>query len=67
MLAPQFLFRSVIIITAVAHNINIEHIILENVMAFLFVGALEYMFFTKIALHYVPTMPSLMEQNLSMV
>ena len=43
---------------------HIGYIILENVIIFAFIGMVEYTFFTKIAIKYIPTTPSLMIQSL---
>ena len=45
-------------------NVNIGHIILENIVVFIFVGAVEFWFFTHIAMKYVPTSPSLIVNTL---
>lgn len=37
---------------------EILYLIMENLCTFLFVGIVEYLFFTRVALHYVPTLPS---------
>ena len=37
---------------------EIAYLILENLCTFAFVGIIEYMFFTNVALHFVPTLPS---------
>ena len=37
---------------------EIVSLILENLCTFAFVGIIEYLFFTRVALHYVPTLPS---------
>jgi len=39
--------------------IPVKHILLENAVTFFFVGIIEYFFFTKIAVKYVPSKPSL--------
>lgn len=39
--------------------IPIKHILLENAVTFFFVGIIEYFFFTKIAVKYIPSKPSL--------
>ena len=38
---------------------NIKHVIIENIITFIFVGIFEIAFFTKIILYYSPVMPSL--------
>jgi hypothetical protein len=45
-------------------DVSIKHILIENVIVFLCVGMVEYMFFTKIAIKYVPTSPSLLTNTL---
>jgi hypothetical protein len=41
-------------------NIDIKPIIFENIILFIFVGITEYIFFTNIAIKYIPTKPSLL-------
>ena len=41
----------------------IGHILLENGLTFLFVGLVEYLFFTRVALHYIPSKPSAMANS----
>lgn len=41
-------------------NVPLKEILLENTFTFLFVGVIEFIFFTKIAIHYVPAPPTLM-------
>ena len=41
-------------------NINILEIIQINIFTFLGIGIVEYLFFTRVALDYVPTSPSLL-------
>lgn len=43
---------------------NVGFIVLENLLIFAFIGMVEYTFFTKIAIKYIPTTPSLMIQSL---
>lgn len=38
--------------------IPIGHVMLENLITFIFVGFVEYLFFTRVALKYIPTPPS---------
>lgn len=38
--------------------IPIGHVMLENIITFIFVGFIEYLFFTRVALKYIPTPPS---------
>ena len=40
------------------YHIHWGHILIENSIIFAFVGLIEYVFFTQIALNYVPTSPS---------
>ena len=44
-------------------NLHLEKIIVENVVAFTFIGAFEYYFFTRIAASYVPIAPSFISQE----
>jgi hypothetical protein len=39
-------------------HLNIKDILLENMIAFVFIGMTEYLFFTKIAMNYIPVEPS---------
>jgi protein-S-isoprenylcysteine O-methyltransferase Ste14 len=41
-------------------NISILEIIKENIILFIFVGLTEFIFFTKIAMKYIPSKPSLL-------
>lgn len=41
-------------------NTGIWHIIIENAVVFIFIGIVEYWFFTNVAMKYIPTSPSLM-------
>ena len=40
--------------------IPLKDILIENGLTFFFVGIIEYLFFTKVALNFVPTKPSLL-------
>jgi preprotein translocase subunit Sss1 len=40
--------------------IPIQHILFENIIAFAFIGVVEYLFFTRIALKFIPAPPSLL-------
>jgi hypothetical protein len=42
------------------YDVNIREIVFLNAITFMFVGGIEYMFFTKVGLKYVPAPPSLM-------
>lgn len=45
--------------TIVLHiDINLKHIIMENTITFIFIGIIEFMFFTYIASKYIPVPPS---------
>lgn len=41
-------------------NFDVWHIIIENAIVFIFIGIVEYWFFTNIAMKFIPTSPSLM-------
>jgi len=43
---------------------TVRHIILENVITFIFIGAFEYLFFINVAFKYIPTKPSLLTKSL---
>ena len=45
-------------------NVSIKHLIIENIIIFILIGIVEYMFFTRIAIKYIPTTPSLMINTL---
>ena len=45
-------------------KINIGGIILSNLVTFICIGLIEYLFFTHIALKYVPTPPSLLTSTI---
>jgi hypothetical protein len=45
-------------------NTSVGHIIVENIIVFIFVGMVEFWFFTNIAIKYIPTSPSLMVNTL---
>lgn len=38
-------------------DIHMKHVLLENLILFSIIGVIEYLFFTKIATHFVPVMP----------
>jgi hypothetical protein len=52
------LFVIILIKTNSISLITIVHVIGENILTFILVGIVEYLFFTKIALNYVPSLPS---------
>jgi hypothetical protein len=58
------LFFLIIIIFVLSYSCNkctgISSIIKENIITFMFVGIVEYLFFTQIAFKYVPAPPSTM-------
>ena len=39
---------------------DIWHIVIENIIVFIFIGIVEYWFFTNVAMKFIPTSPSLM-------
>jgi hypothetical protein len=39
------------------YDISLREIIVENIVIFIFVGAVEYFFFTRIAAKYIPVTP----------
>jgi hypothetical protein len=41
-------------------NIPIGHILVKNIIIFTFIGIIEFMFFTKVAIKYIPVSPSTM-------
>lgn len=43
---------------------GINYIILENIITFIFIGIVEYLFFTKVAFKYVPSPPSTLVTSL---
>ena len=43
---------------------GINSIILENIITFIFIGIVEYLFFTKVAFKYVPSPPSTLVTSL---
>ena len=54
---------SVIMTLSIGCDRNLKYlkfIIIENLVIFSFIGLIEYLFFTKIAINYIPTTPSLM-------
>ena len=38
-------------------DIHMKHVLIENLVLFSIIGGIEYLFFTKIATHFVPVMP----------
>jgi hypothetical protein len=45
-------------------SVNLTHILIENVVIFICIGIVEYMFFTRVAIKYVPVVPSTMTNTL---
>ena len=45
-------------------EMNIGYIIKENIITFIFIGIVEYLFFTQIAFKYVPAPPSTLVNSL---
>lgn len=41
-------------------KVNISHILIENVVIFTCIGIVEFLFFTRVAIKYVPVLPSTM-------
>ena len=55
------LLTIVLTVTFECHkNVSIGHILIENVIIFICIGIVEYMFFTKVAVKYIPVSPSIM-------
>jgi len=44
-------------------NINLKELMLENAVTFSFIGIVEYLFFTRVALKFVPVEPSFITQQ----
>jgi hypothetical protein len=49
--------------TLLPNNINVSEIVLENVITFIFVGAIEYWFFTTYAFNFIPMPASLISSS----
>ena len=45
-------------------DINIKKILLENIIVFSFIGAIEFLFFTKIASKYIPVTPDMLTDTI---
>ena len=43
---------------------SLNHIIIENTIVFILIGIVEYTFFTKVAIKFIPTPPSLLVNTL---
>jgi hypothetical protein len=46
------------------HSVPFGRLILKNIIIFIFVGAIEYIFFTNIAMKYIPSPPTLLVKTL---
>jgi len=58
------LFSITLLITKNINYEDIKDLLFENVISFTIIGIIEYLFFTNIALYYVPTPPSHILKNL---
>jgi uncharacterized BrkB/YihY/UPF0761 family membrane protein len=58
------LFTITLLITKNINYTEIKQLLFENIILFLIVGIIEFLFFTKIALKYVPAPPSLLLNSL---
>ena len=58
------LFTFYLIRTNAINTHQIKEICIENVLTFILVGVFEYLFFTNVALKYIPTKPSLLFTSL---
>jgi ABC-type multidrug transport system fused ATPase/permease subunit len=59
----MFLIISVAVImlyTSCDQCVPIKHILIDNAVIFSLIGAVEYLFFTRVAIKYIPVMPSVM-------
>jgi hypothetical protein len=52
-----------IIIKNIDSSFHISEIIIENLIIFIFIGIIEYYFFTKIALKFIPVVPSFISKK----
>jgi hypothetical protein len=52
-----FFFQVIIYKKTLKLDVNVTHILIENVVLFGIVGIIEYLFFTRIATHYIPVEP----------
>ena len=41
-------------------KVDMSHILIENIIIFTFIGVVEFLFFTRVAIKYVPVLPSTM-------
>lgn len=46
------------------HSVPVGKLVIENVILFIFVGIVEYMFFTNIAIKYIPSPPTLLVKTI---
>ena len=46
------------------HSVPVGKLVIENIIVFIFVGIVEYMFFTNIAIKYVPAPPTLLVKTI---
>ena len=63
MLIVLIILISLILVVGVLHFscgkcVPIKDIVMENIVVFIFIGIVEYMFFTKIAFNFIPVPPS---------
>lgn len=63
LLWTMLIFSVVLLNKNCGQNIDIQHILIENGVAFAFIGIVEYLFFTHIALKYVPVEPSVIPKE----
>jgi hypothetical protein len=42
---------------------DVKHLLFENVLTFIFIGVIEYFFFTRVALKFIPAPPSLIAKS----
>jgi len=66
---PIFVIVTLILILIVSYIscgrcYNMLHVLGSNLIIFIFIGIVEFLFFTKITLNYVPAKPSLMTQQM---
>lgn len=58
-LLSLIVLSNIILYKSCNQNVPLKHILTINGIIFLFVGIVEYLFFTNVAVKYVPTEPSL--------
>lgn len=59
-----FLLSYALLSKACGFDIDLKHILIMNAVTFTLVGIVEFTFFTKVALKYVPIAPSLVSESL---